>query len=77
MLSNLTKINPQFADEDVEDIINNSGDYDSYESFIAEAYNKKGQKIKYDSKTGKIIYDNSGFMFTASKYLFLLILILF
>ena len=76
MLSSMTKINPQFAISDVENIISNSKEYDSYESFTAEVYNAKGQKIKFDSTSEKIVYE-SGLMFTFSKYLILLILIVF
>ena len=76
LLSSAFNLNPHFADDDVENIINNSDEYDSYNSFTLEVYNKKGQKIKYDSENGKISYDN-GYMITASKYLFLLMLFLF
>ena len=51
--------------------------YENYESFTAEIYNTKGQKIKYDSKTDKIIIENTGSILSSSIYLFLLILILF
>ena len=52
----------------------------NYESYTAELYNTKGQKISYDSTTGKyetIDEKNTGNMISV-KYLFLLlILILF
>lgn len=76
LLSSAFNINSHFGDDNVEAIINNSDEYDSYQSFTVEVYNKKGQKIKYDSETGKFSYD-IGYMITASKYLFLLMLILF
>lgn len=57
---------------------NNQG-YESYKSFVVEYSNQKGQKIKYDSTTDEFIIDNNnnGYMLTATKYLFLLLLILF
>ena len=74
---NISKLYPQFSDKYVMNIINNIKGYDTYESYTAEVYNKKGKKIKYDSITGKIIYENSGYMFISSKYIFLLFLIIF
>ena len=66
-----------FEEEDARDIIREMGKEGNVESFIAEAYNGKGKKITYDSKTKKIVVEGSGFMLTASKYLFLLFIILF
>lgn len=57
-------------------IISNQG-IEKYESYTAEIYNAKGQKITYDSKTRKYeVTDNLGNMISFG-YLFLLILILF
>ena len=49
------------------------------ESFTSEIYNKKEEKITYDSETDKFhtTDKNSGFMLFMSEYLFLLFLILF
>ena len=66
-----------FEEEDAIEIIREMGKEGNVESFIAEAYNGKGKKITYDSKTKNIVVEGSGFMLTASKYLFLLFLILF
>ena len=66
-----------FDEEDAREIIREMGKEGNVESFIAEAYNGKGKKITYDSKTKNIVVEGSGFMITASKYLFLLFLILF
>ena len=66
-----------FDEEDARDIIEEMGKQGNVVSFVAEAYNGKGKKISYDSKTKKIVVEGSGFMLTASKYLFLLFLILF
>ena len=64
--------------KDLDDIINSMGYYDDYcDSFTAEVHNSKGHKIKYDSKTRKFIIEGSGYMLSISKYLFILILILF
>ena len=69
--------NGPFDEEDAREIVEKMGKSGNIESFIAEAYNGKGKKITYDSKTKKIVVEGSGFMLTASKYLFLLFLILF
>ena len=69
--------NDMMDEEGAKEIINEMGIYENVESFTVEAYNAKGQKVKYDSKTKKVIVEGSGFMLTASKYLFLLFLILF
>lgn len=62
-----------FVDEIVE-----KQEITGYQSFTAEYYNKKGQKFKYDSKTGNFDFgENYGSILKASKYLSLLILILF
>lgn len=66
-----------FDENDIKNILYKKEIYDGYESFVAEAYNGKGKKITYDSKTKNITVEGSGFMLTASKYLFLLMLILF
>ena len=58
-------------------MISTNYEYENYESFTVEFYNTKGQKVKYDSKTNKIIIENAGNILSASIYLFLLILILF
>ena len=50
---------------------------DELESFTAEIYNGEGKKFIYDSKSKKIIVEDSGYMLMISKYLLLLILILF
>ena len=67
--------NEMMDEEEAKEIIHEMGIYENIESFTAEAYNAKGQKVKYDSKTKKVIVAGSGFMLTASKYLFLLFLI--
>ena len=79
MLSKFAKIDGSelFNEHDVEKIIHEIDKKDEIESFTGELYNSKGQKIKYDSKTQKIIIIDSGYMITISKYLFLLDLILF
>ena len=77
MFYNISKLYPQFSDKYVMSIIDKIKGYDTYDSYTAEVYNKKGKKIKYDSITGKIIYENSGYRFISSKYIFILILILF
>ena len=64
-------------EEDAKDIIREMGKEGNIVSFVAEAYNGKGKKISYDSTTKKIVVEGSGFMLMASKYLFLLFLILF
>ena len=47
------------------------------ESCTIELYNSKGDKITYDSKTDETNIEGSSCMLFASKYLLLLILILF
>ena len=69
--------NEMMDEDEARQIIHEMGIYENIESFTAEAYNAKGQKVMYDSKTKKVIVEGSGFMLTASKYLFLLFLILF
>ena len=78
-ISKMAKMNENdmMDEEGAKEIINEMGIYENVESFTVEAYNAKGQKVKYDSKTKKVIVEGSGFMLTASKYLFLLFLILF
>ena len=76
LLYNISKLYPQYSDKNVWNIINRIKKYDTFESYTSEIYNKKGLKIKYDSITGKTIYENAGYMLTESKYIFLLILIL-
>ena len=66
-----------FYETEAENIIHKMGLRGTIESFTSEAYNGKGQKIKYDSKTNKIVVDGSRYMLTDSKYLFLLFLFLF
>ena len=66
-----------FDEEDAREIIREMGKEGNVESFIVETYNGKGKRISYDSKTKKIVVEDSGFMLTASKYLFLLFIILF
>ena len=70
------KLEHQYYPFHAKNFIKNYG-YDNYESFTFEIYNTKGQKVKYDSKTDKIITENAGSILSASIYLFLLILILF
>ena len=78
LISKISNIQQLFDENSAEEIIHKMGIYgDKIESFTAEAYNSNGQKIKYDSRTNKIIIEGSGFKITASKYLFLIILILF
>ena len=80
LFSYMNKINNLsiFSENIVHKIINSMGiENDNYVSFTVETYNSKGQKIKYDSKTNKVIIEGAGYNITASKYLFLLILILF
>ena len=61
---------------EIDSIISERG-IDKYESYTAETYNAKGQKISYDSKTGKYeVTGNLGNMISFG-HLFLLILILF
>ena len=67
--------------KNVNSIVLSNG-YKNYKSFTAEYFNERGQKIKYDSKKDEyeiinIDNNNNGYMLTASKYLFLLLLILF
>ena len=77
LITNMKKLNQIFVKYDFETIVETMGIDEEVKSFTAEAYNSKGQKIKYDSKTDEMIVENSGYMLTALKYLFLLILILF
>ena len=66
-----------FNEDDFIDIIDSMG-YDGYtESYTVEVHNSKGHKIKYDSRTNKYIIEGAGYMLSISKYLFILILILF
>ena len=53
MFSNTIKMEPKYFDEQVELIIRIQGET-SFESYKAELYDIKGNKIKYDSITGKI-----------------------
>ena len=53
MFSNILKIEQKRFDEQVESIIRRQGDY-TFESYKAELYDIKGNKIKYDSITRKI-----------------------
>ena len=66
-----------FNEYGAQNIIDEMGIEGNVESFVAEVSNGKGKKITYDSKTKKIVVEGSGFMLTASKYLFLLFIILF
>ena len=66
-----------FNEDEAQDIIDEMGIEGNVQSFIAEISNGKGKKITYDSKTKKISVEGSGFILTASKYLFLLFIILF
>ena len=66
-----------FNEDEAQDIIDEMGIEGNVQSFIAEISNGKGKKITYDSKTNKISVEGSGFILTASKYLFLLFIILF
>ena len=75
--SELTKNFKEMA----EYIVGTNG-YVNYTSFNVEYFNQRGQKVKYDSKKDEyeiinIDNNNKGYMLTASKYLFLLLLILF
>ena len=79
LFSYMNKINLFiFSGNTIQEIINSMGiENDNYANFTVEAYNSKGHKIKYDSKTNKVIIEGAGYNIAASKYLFLLILILF
>ena len=67
-----------FNSKDFYDIINSMGYYNDYfDSYTVEVHNSKGHKIKYDSRTGEVIIKDAGYMLSISKYLFILILILF
>ena len=78
LLSNMNKIDKIFSEGEIEDIIYSMGIYGDYcKNFTVEAYNTKGHKIRYDSKTDNFIVEGSGYMLNASKYIFLLILIVF
>ena len=78
-IQKMANLNPEnlFDEDDARDIIDEMGKEGNVVSFVAEAYNGKGKRISYDSTTKKIVVEGSGFMLTASKYLFLLFLILF
>ena len=60
---------------DVSSIISGQG-FDKYQSYTVEIYNRKGEKISYDSTTGKyeVISDIDSGNMLFYKYLFLLIL---
>ena len=79
LFSKVAKIDKSelFDEHFVEKLIHKMDKKERIESFTGEIYNSKGEKIKYDSKTDKIIIEDSGYMINASKYLFILTLILF
>ena len=70
--------NTIFKYEDLEDIIYSMGyESDYIKNFTVEAHNSKGHKIKYDSETDNVTIEGAGYMLSISKYLIILILILF
>ena len=72
------QFNTIFKYEDLEAIIYSMGYHNDYiQNFTAEAHNSKGHKIKYDSETDNVTIEGAGYMLSISKYLFVLILILF
>ena len=74
LMSKIVKMDYEENDlsNEIDLIISKQG-IDKYESYTAEMYNIKGQKISYDSKTGKFeVTDNLGNMISFG-YLFLLI----
>ena len=79
ILSKLAKLDKSllFGENYAKRVIDKMNIKENIESFTGEYYNLEGKKIKYDSKTDKIIVEGSGYMINISKYLFLLILILF
>ena len=71
-------IRSEFIEEDLDDIIRSMGyTNDNLTNYSVEVLNSKGQKIKYDSRTGEVIIKGAGYMLSISKYLFILIFILF
>ena len=94
MYSTILKIDPYYFDRQVASITYELS-YTDFESYNAEIYDIKGNTIKYDFITQKIIIDGPedepapnpefnpndiqsiGYTLTFSKYLFILILILF
>lgn len=77
-LSEIKIFNTIFNYIDLEDIIYSMGYQSDYiQNFTVEAHNSKGHKIKYDSLTNNITIEGAGYMLSISKYLFILILILF
>ena len=71
-------IRSEFIEEDLDDIICSMGYInDNLTNYSVEVHNSKGQKIKYDSRTGEVIIKGAGYMLSISKYLFILIFILF
>ena len=77
ILKKLAEISPNelFSEYEAQNIIDEMGIEGNVESFVAEASNGKDKKITYDSKTKKIDVEGSGFIITASKYLFLLLIL--
>ena len=70
--------NKMFNVYELDNLIYSMGYYDDYwDSFTVEVHNSKGHKIKYDSRTKTYIIEGAGYMLSISKYLFILILILF
>ena len=77
-MSEIKIFNTIFNYIDLEDIIYSMGYQSDYiQNFTVEAHNSKGHKIKYDSLTNNITIEGAGYMLSISKYLFILILILF
>ena len=82
LFSKLSKVDEynytMFNVNELDSLIYSMGYYDDYwDSFTVEVHNSKGHKIKYDSRTNKYIIEGAGYMLSISKYLFILILILF
>ena len=74
LISNMKKLKTIFVKYDFENILESMEIDEEVESFIAEAYDSKGHKIKYDSQTDNMTIENSGYIITALNFLFLLIL---
>ena len=76
-IKDLEKARNMFIEKNLDDIIRSMGyNNDNATNYNVEMHNSKGQKIKYDSRTGEVIIKCAGYMLSISKYLFILILIL-
>ena len=77
-MSEIKAFNTMFNYQDLEYTVYSMGyESEKIKNYTVIAHNSKGHKIKYYSITDEVIIEGAGYMLSISKYLFILILILF